>query len=188
MLNSDYFDMYISVAFRVHLKRSLLFLSTAAIVIAIDQLTKSLIRANMMLGESIPSQGRFRLSYSTNSGAVFGLSVDSTLLIVLSSATALIMLWLYFRFVFRSGVMSRLGLGLVLGGALGNLVDRFAFGEVTDFIDVRLWGDYHWPAFNVADAGVTMGVVLLIISLLFLPGYRQQDRAPIGNGPQPPVA
>ncbi len=179
--------MHLRNSLDIKLRHGLLFLSTAVMVMAVDQLTKNLIRANMMLGESIPSEGRFRFSYSTNPGAVFGLSLDSTLLIILASTTAILMIWLYFHFLYNGSRLRRLGLGLVLGGALGNLIDRFALGEVTDFIDVRLWGDYHWPAFNVADAAVTVGVFLLIISLLISPSCESDKTAQTESRPDQPI-
>lgn len=140
----------------------------AGAILVADQLTKMLVRSNMDLGESIPEQGRFRLTYSTNEGSVFGLPLDSTFLTVMAIIVVLAILWVYFAYLSGPGRLLRVGLGLVLGGALGNLVDRIRFGEVTDFIDVRLWGDFHWATFNVADAALTTGIVSIVVSLVMM--------------------
>jgi signal peptidase II len=147
------------------LKQNLIFLSISILVLISDQITKALIRANMELGQSIPHDGRFRLSFSTNSGAIFGMSMDSTFLLILACVVAVVIVWVYFRYLSGRSKLLRIGLGLVLGGAVGNLIDRVRFGAVTDFIDVRLWGSYHWPSFNIADASLTVGVSILIFSL-----------------------
>ncbi|MFO8102110.1 MAG: signal peptidase II [Dehalococcoidia bacterium] len=139
---------------------------TAVIVVTIDQITKFFVRSNMDLSESIPAEGRFRLTYSTNSGSIFGLSLDATFLLVMAPVIIMAILWLYFYYLPPSSRFLRCGLGLLLGGAIGNLIDRFRAGEVTDFIDIRLWGDFHWAAFNVADAAITAGIVMVIYYLI----------------------
>ena len=139
----------------------ILFLTAVAILIA-DQVSKALIRANMYLGESIPEEGRFRFSYSTNSGSVFGLSIDSTFLLVMAFIVIFAIIGLNLYYLSSAGKFMRVGFGLVLGGAMGNLIDRIRFGEVTDFIDVRLWGDFHWATFNIADASLTTGIFILV--------------------------
>jgi len=153
---------------KVNWRHSILFLLVAAIVLVADQVTKSLIRTNMTLGQSIPVEGRFRLSYSTNSGGIFSLPLNSTVLLVLAVIVVAIIIWLYFRHLYKRGKLLRFGLGLVLSGAGGNLIDRIRFGEVTDFIDVRLWGDFHWPTFNVADASLSIGIFVLIYCILIM--------------------
>ncbi len=146
----------------VKLRQSLLLFGMALAIAVIDQVTKFFVRANMDLAESIPAEGRFRLTYSTNSGSIFGLSLDSTFLLVMAPIVILAILWLYFYYLPPSSRSLRTGLGLLLGGAVGNLIDRIRAGEVTDFIDVRLWGDFHWATFNVADASITVGIVVMI--------------------------
>ena len=80
---------------------------------------------------------------------------------------------LFYRYFSKSNMLGIFALGLVFGGAIGNLIDRLRFGYVTDFIDVRLWGDFHWPTFNVADSGITVGSIMLII-FIFLT-FRKTD-------------
>ena len=156
-----------------NLRRGLLFLSTAVVILISDQVTKTLVRNNMNLGESIPADGRFRLTYSTNSGAVFGLPLDSIFLTFLACTVVILIVWTYFRYLSeKRSILLRVGLGLVLGGAAGNLLDRIRFGEVIDFADVCLWGDYHWAIFNIADAALSTGIFILIFSMLIL--YKRQ--------------
>jgi len=79
-------------------------------------------------------------------------------------------------FIWLRKVVSRLvavAIGLVIGGALGNVVDRFKYGAVADFIDIH-WGDYHWPAFNLADAAISVGVVILLIDALLIGSERHK--------------
>ena len=153
-------------AAKVRWRGNLLFLLVAALVLTADQVTKALIRANLVLGQSIPPEGRFRLSYSTNAGGVFGLPLNSSFLLILAAIVVVSIIWLYFRYLSAKGKLLQASLGLVLGGAGGNLLDRIRFGAVTDFIDVRLWGHYHWLNFNIADASLNIGAIILAGLLL----------------------
>ncbi len=153
---------------KINWQHSLILFLTATAIFVADQVSKALIRENMYLGESIPEEGRFRFSYSTNSGSVFGLSIDSTFLLVMAFVVIIAIIWLNFYYLASAGKLMRVGLGLVLGGAMGNLIDRIRFGEVTDFLDVRLWGDFHWATFNIADASLTTGIFILTFCFLSL--------------------
>ncbi len=146
----------------VKMRQSLLLFCVAAVILIVDQITKFFVRSNMDLHQSIPADGNFRLTYSTNSGSVFGLSLDSTFLLVMAPIVILAILWLYFYYLPTANRLMRTGLGLLLGGAIGNLCDRVRAGEVTDFIDVQLWGNFHWATFNVADASITVGIVMIV--------------------------
>ncbi|MFC1974235.1 signal peptidase II [Chloroflexota bacterium] len=142
--------------------RQLLFFSLVAVVIVVDQITKFLIRANMSLGESIPSEGLVRLTYTTNESGAFGLFGNQIFLIALTSIVGILILILYLRFFHIGGMLLKVGLALELGGAVGNLIDRVRLGEVTDFIDVGFW-----PVFNFADSVITIGAILIVGNLLF---------------------
>jgi len=85
-------------------------------------------------------------------------------LAAIAGLAAVLLLSRYFR---KSGKLISVALALVFGGAVGNLIDRIRFGCVTDFIDVKLWEDFHWPAFNVADSAITIGVIALLIFLFW---------------------
>jgi len=135
-------------------------------VLTFDQITKSLIRAHLEPGEFIPTEGRFRLTYTTNEGSVFGLALDPTFLLITAFIIIGVISWAYFRYLSAAGVLLRIGLGLILGGAIGNLIDRVRFGEVTDFIAVHVWGSFDWPAFNVADAALSCGIIVVLWRIL----------------------
>jgi signal peptidase II len=140
----------------------LTFFIVALVVVALDQVTKFFIRANMTLGQSIPEEGFFRITYSTNEGMVFGLFANQTFLITLTAIVGIAAIIIYSRYPIFNQVLVRVALGLMLGGAVGNLIDRIRLGEVTDFIDVGAW-----PVFNLADSAVVVGVVLIIYYFLF---------------------
>jgi len=82
-------------------------------------------------------------------------------------------LFFYLRYTLCNSRLVKIALGLLVGGSLGNLVDRVRLGYVTDFIDIRLWGDFHWPAFNLADLAIVVGVILLVY---FLQGLRKSPQ------------
>ncbi len=148
--------------------RRYLLLPVAALIVALDQLTKSWIRANIPLGGSLEEVFRVRIIHIQNTGAVFGIFPGQSLVLTVVAFIALVMLSIFFYRFGRSSLLGVLAIGLVFGGALGNLIDRLMFaGAVTDFIYVRLWGDFFWPAFNVADASLSIGIVLLIIYILW---------------------
>ncbi len=142
--------------------RELTFSLVALLVIALDQVSKYFIKANMTLGQSIPEEGFFRINYSTNEGMVFGIFANQTFLITLTALVGITAIIIYSRYPIFNQVLVRVALGLLLGGAVGNLIDRIRLGEVIDFIDVGAW-----PVFNLADSAVVVGVVLIIYYFLF---------------------
>lgn len=146
-----------------------LWLST--LVIALDQLTKLLVIDHLTLYEAIPLTGFFNLVRAHNAGAAFSLLADQPgwqrlfFLAVGLIASGIIVHLLRKT---RGRAMFCFSLALILGGALGNVIDRIAYGYVVDFLDVHL-GTWHWPAFNVADSGITVGAVLLVVDSLRKP-------------------
>ena len=138
----------------------------AGLVAVADQVTKVLISNSMYLHESIRLVGDFvRLTYARNSGIAFGLSPSflsgSVLLAITVVGSVLILIFLLTQR--RLGVAKSAVVGLILGGAIGNLIDRITMGEVVDFVDVGI-GSTRWPVFNVADSAVVVGVVLYILA------------------------
>ena len=143
----------------------------ALTVIGVDQLSKYLVRANMELGQSIPSEGLVRLTYATNTGGAFGLFANQTFLLSLAAVLAITILVLYLRYLPRGSTLLHVGLGLDLGGAIGNLIDRVRLGEVTDFIDIGAW-----PVFNLADSAIVVGTFLIAYYLLFAAKKRARQQ------------
>ncbi|MFC2025439.1 signal peptidase II [Chloroflexota bacterium] len=151
------------------------FFLTASLVVAADQLTKIWIRSNLAVGGSLFEIGLFRLTHIHNTGAAFGLfqSYSFILTIVAIVGIAVVLLFgLFFlhQFSFLDNRLIRLTLGLILGGTVGNLIDRISLGYVTDFIDFTVW-----PAFNIADSAIVVGVILFAYSLLFLTRTQRTD-------------
>lgn len=144
----------------------MLYFAVAALVVIIDQASKRIIwEIYKFDGGTDVLGGVLRITLSKNTGAVMGLLAGSkTLLLVVTivSITALIIFAYRMRY---APVFKRICLGLILGGAFGNLIDRIASGEVIDFIDMGI-GRYRWPTYNVADIAVTVGAVILIAGFI----------------------
>ncbi|MBW2473692.1 MAG: signal peptidase II [Deltaproteobacteria bacterium] len=140
----------------------------SAVIIALDQATKLYVDANFRLHESMPViRGFFNLTYVRNKGAAFGILADNAVripfFITVSIVAMLGILW-YINRIRNDQKLAVFSLSLVFAGACGNLIDRVRLGEVIDFLDV-FWQRYHWPAFNVADSAITVGVTLLLIDM-----------------------
>jgi signal peptidase II len=142
------------------------FFLVAALVVAADQISKYFVRAKMTLGQSMPENGFFRFTYSTNTGGVWGWFQNHTAIFTAVAIIVIIVILIYSRSRTAQSMLVKVSLGLLLGGSIGNLIDRIRFGRVTDFIDVGI-GSHRWPYFNLADSSMVVGVVLLIIYILF---------------------
>jgi len=153
-----------SVTPDIQRRRLGLFLIVAALIVTFDQLTKLWIRAHLALGESLPLTDRLSLTYIGNTGSAFGLLANRTVLLIIIGIASLLIVLLFLRYLSQVTTLSMVSIGLVWGGAVGNFIDRLRFGYVTDFIYFRLWGDFYWPAFNIADAAILVGVFMLIYS------------------------
>ncbi len=150
------------------------FFTTALLLVAADQLSKFWIRSNLATGESLFEVGFFRLTRVHNTGAAFGLFQGQSFLLTIIASVGVIALLLYalffhHRFPFLENRLGKLALGLVLGGTVGNLIDRIYFGYVTDFIDFNFW-----PAFNIADSAIVVGTILLAYALISLARARER--------------
>jgi len=137
----------------------------ALAIVAADQLTKALVLARFAPGERLEVTGFLNLVLAFNKGAAFSLLAQAPgwqtpVLVAIALAAAAILSALIVRNLHKRLLCT--GLALVLGGALGNLVDRLRLGHVVDFIDLHAAG-WHWPAFNVADSGITVGAAILIL-------------------------
>jgi len=150
-----------------------LFFAVILVVVGIDQATKFFIFHHFALYESqavIP--GFFNLTYLTNNGAAFSILAGQPaqwrqVFFIGAAGVALVIIWLSLRSFGRNSVLYTLSLALIAGGAIGNLIDRIRYGFVIDFLDVYI-GTSHWPAFNVADSAITIGVGLFIVKNLVL--------------------
>lgn len=140
----------------------------SGIILIFDQASKLYIDANFRLHESVPViRGLFNLTYVRNKGAAFGILADSSIRIpffITVSIVAMVGILWYIRRIREEQRLAIYSLSLIFSGAFGNLIDRIRMGEVIDFLDV-FWGRYHWPAFNVADSAITIGVSLLFIEM-----------------------
>ncbi|PYV26818.1 MAG: signal peptidase II [Acidobacteria bacterium] len=161
-----------ALAARVTKISRLIHIAIALLVFAGDQATKSIVESSIPEREVVPViPGLFNITHVKNEGAAFGLFADSpapwktALLIVVSAAllaTVVSVVWRTRRLHWEAGV----GLSLVLGGALSNLVDRIRMGRVVDFLDFY-FKNYHWYTFNLADAAIVAGAGFLILHVLF---------------------
>jgi len=140
-------------------------------VILLDRATKMAIIQILRLGQGIPViPGFFDVVFILNPGAAFGFlatlsdQVRNPLFILVSILAVILILFYHTRYL-RSHRLVSVALGLILGGATGNLIDRLRYGMVVDFLDVHV-GPYHWPAFNVADSAISIGVGLMILDML----------------------
>jgi signal peptidase II len=152
-------------------KKNILFLAVAGLVVLLDQLTKGWIIATMRLHDAYPViDGLFNIIYVRNPGAAFGFLAGASplfrsIFFLAVTVAAILLILHYLRQTRIEEISLVLSLALILAGAVGNLIDRIRFGEVVDFLDVYI-GVHHWPAFNVADAAITTGASVLMILLL----------------------
>lgn len=143
----------------------------AAVVVLLDRLSKLWIESHVPRGQFITLiPGVFRLSHVFNLGAAFSLFAESLspavvrgCLIAFSLAAVVVVLGMIWR-MGRTFSLTGLALGLILGGAVGNLYDRIVYRYVVDFLEVKIW-NYHWPDFNVADSCIVVGACLLLLEI-----------------------
>ena len=134
-----------------------------------DQISKILIRMNMILYESIPIiTNFFNLTYVTNDGMAFGINFPFGIYIfsTISFIFTIFLFW-YLWTIKESGIVLRMGVALIIAGAVGNLIDRVLLGEVVDFLDFMI-GNYHWYVFNFADSYVTVGMGFILYDSFFI--------------------
>jgi len=142
----------------------------AVVVVVLDQIVKSVVEHHIVLGEKVDVLGPLKLTLSHNEGVAFGLADGGGALLVAITVAALgVVLWLFARDPVRPGMW--VATGLLVGGAFGNLIDRLRHGHVTDFIELP-----HWPPFNLADCGITCGVIILLVIYV-----REAERAERGS-------
>ena len=152
----------------------------ALAVVVADQATKWAIVEWVPLYDRVPLNSFINLTHQKNTGAAFSFLANAGgwqrwfFVVLASIVSAVIAVWIW-RIRKEGQAMLSLGLALVLGGAVGNLIDRIWFGHVTDFIQVW-FGEWAFPSFNVADAGISVGAALLIIDALFFSGREERGK------------
>jgi signal peptidase II len=145
---------------------SLVYLWLSALIIAVDQLTKALIERSLSLYQSVPVLPVLEITRLHNTGAAFSFLADETgwqrwLFTGLAIVVSVVLVW-WLRRIDRSSRILASAVALILGGALGNVIDRLRLGHVIDFVHAH-WGEHYFPAFNVADSAITIGAVLLLL-------------------------
>ena len=148
--------------------RNVVFFLTGLLIVAVDQFSKAWIRTNLFEGQSLLRAGFFRITHIRNTGSAFGLFPDQSFALTIIAIIGTVALLVYVLVIDRyfpllDSKLGRLVLGLVLGGTVGNLIDRLRFGYVIDFIDFSFW-----PTFNIADSAITIGVIIFAYSFLRL--------------------
>lgn len=143
----------------------------SGLVIAADQLTKALIQTNLPLHNSIPViEGIFNITHILNPGGAFGLmaemsAVVRTVVFLFISSLAVGLIFYFYIKTPGGYTFLAVGFALIFGGAIGNLIDRVRLGMVVDFLDFYI-GKHHWPAFNIADSAITVGIFIFVYHLL----------------------
>jgi len=149
----------------------------AVISLSLDQVTKSVVRDRLVITRSVEViKGFFELSYSENTGAAFGTFQGKNRFFIIINIFAIAFIFYYYT-KFKQDLWIKLSLGLILGGALGNFSDRIFFGYVTDFLRFKVWfvRFFWWPNFNIADASVTVGAIMMILNIS-IANWKIKDR------------
>jgi signal peptidase II len=159
------------VSFQNNKKEWIRLILVSSIVVFSDQLTKAAIQMKLALHDRIEViDNFFNLIHIMNPGGAFGFLASSSpeirkiIFLFLASVVALFVLWFYARCA-KKYISLSYGLAMIFGGAVGNLIDRFRYGMVVDFLDFYI-GSYHWPAFNIADSAITIGMGILIFHIV----------------------
>ena len=142
------------------------------IIIILDLISKTIILSKMPLYHSIPViPGVFSITHIQNAGGAFGLLANQGsslryLFFIVVSSLAICLIFFFYKNTPKTHPLLATGFAMIFGGAIGNLIDRLRFGKVVDFLDFYL-GNYHWPAFNIGDRAITLGLVIFIFDCVF---------------------
>ncbi len=147
-------------------KWNIIFFAIAFLVIIVDQLSKWWIQNHFYPGQSVPETGFFRLTYAQNTGAAFSIFYGYSDILTIVDIIGVILILVYVFIIYRhfptlNTRMNKIALGLILGGTIGNLIDRLWLHYVRDFLDAG-----PWPIFNAADSAVVVGVIIFAVSIL----------------------
>lgn len=165
--------------------------SLVGLIVSADQLTKTMVVGDFRLHESMSVIENFlNITLVHNRGAAFGLlanlpaSIREPFFLIIPFITLLAILIAFYKLT-ENEILSIVGLVLIVGGAIGNLIDRVRIGYVIDFIDFHWFGEHHFPAFNVADSAICIGVFILILNLTFMPPEDIVDDSNNGSSKSP---
>jgi len=167
-------------------KKSKIILTVAPLVLALDRLTKLLVAGKVGIDQEIPViNGFFNIVQVHNTGTAFGMFSAShnqfrTPFLAVSTLLALALLFYFAKKTRQGDTLTLIAIALIIGGAAGNLLDRLTYGYVIDFIDWYI-GSYHWPSFNIADSGITVGVFILAVEVFVRGKSMGTDSAPGGS-------
>ena len=152
------------------------------VVLILDQWTKQAVRSALVYGESRPIiDGFFNLVYVRNDGAAWNILSGHGVILILISVSVLVLLFVYRRSFLQEQLSHRILLGLLVGGIVGNLVDRIRFGWVTDFLDFQ-FGSYHYPSFNIADSAICIAIGFYVLTNIFVPQKKGEDETGAEQG------
>jgi len=144
----------------------------SGLIAIFDQISKAVVLKNLPIHDSIPViSGFFSITHIHNPGGAFGFMANQSsslrsVIFIIISFLAIGLVYYFYRNTPRTHPWLASGFALIFGGAIGNLIDRVRFGKVIDFLDIYI-GSYHWPAFNVADSAISIGVAIFLFHLLF---------------------
>lgn len=156
------------------------------VIVALDQAAKVAVRQHLVLGKSYPViDGCLNLHYLRNTGAVWGIFQSQNEWLALLSLLVLALIAVFYRWLVDQRGVHRLAMGLLIGGIVGNLIDRIKLGWVTDFLDAY-WRAFHWPSFNIADAAICVGVAIYLASSFWRPASRPGAPAETRQAHAPP--
>lgn len=158
----------------------MLTLALSSVIVISDQITKYAIRSSFFLGESkTVLSSFFNLTYVRNTGAVWGAFQHQNEWLALISLAVLFLIVFFYYYLVSGQALCSAAIGLITGGILGNLIDRIRLGWVTDFLDFY-WNESHWPAFNIADSAMCIGVCLYLLASLLPFLSKKRDKAASG--------
>jgi signal peptidase II len=157
-------------------KWNIILLAIAAVIIACDQLSKLWITRHLAFNQSVPPDAFFRLTYAQNTGAAFSIFYGKTSILTIVSIIGVIVLLVYIfvvyrRFPYLDNRINKVALAFILGGTIGNLIDRLRLEYVIDFVDIG-----PWPIFNVADSSLVVGVIIFALYILFVLRVPEEER------------
>jgi len=167
---------------RMPIFKDFILIQLAVIVFVVDQFSKFLVRDQLLYRQSFPVDGFFRFTHTHNTGSAFGIFQDQNAPLIWVSFLGVAILIMIYRSQRTPSTLLRLSLGLQMGGAVGNLLDRLRLGHVTDFVDVGTW-----PVFNVADASIITGLVILAYIFLIAEQDDNNAAGPVGGYGRCPV-